>query len=453
MTHSRRETTLRLVEVRVELSASRRTLARALSILSLTLGGCHMFHKHRYPRGQKTPEYVPRQARYSSFAFDGGFAVLPFTDIRSMSGDPILNWKWLALIPGVPWANLYTTQPERTELDYSSTLYGLDPGTFLAEAFRAEIVASKVFSRGPDDPTKARYLLKGTIEDLHLSEGYLTYGISVASVVPHLLDFPEGTLRVSLTVKLELIDRQTGSPTSVWQYALGGSGGGLGFCFTWIWESDEAAHANWIISDILREEIPRAVDNLRSRAGAVDPQEPEPGGDSPPPPPPPDGFERGPALVEVFQVDTPADFENLPARPFATGEWKRDLTRDDTGPIPGLKGGDGIGYHVARISFFLHCEEAGRYSFLLSGGWVGASGYDKVARLVVDGGNLITVGTNRKRQESVELAQGFHPVELLVAGQGESTGQFSLELMRPRETNPRPVQNKDLFRRRGKSDR
>lgn len=216
--------------------------------------------------------------RYRPSERIGGPPILPdgvaVADLADARGRRAVNHnlKFAALIPLVPFAVSHRDYPERTWFDSTPNLNGFDPARDLADALAAEIDAQGIFSvcrRAASGTHGERYELRGRLEDCHVVEGYLTYGLSFLSVVPHLVGFPEGTLRCEIRMRLEVVDRRDRS--TLWSGVVTDRSTRA----TWIYDSEEGdlacAAFSRISSRIVRE---AAVDLRRAaalRATAVQP--------------------------------------------------------------------------------------------------------------------------------------------------------------------------------------
>lgn len=207
-----------------------------------------------------------------------GVVVPVFSDLR---GQVLLNHnlKNFALIPLVPVAFSYRDSPERTPLDDSDNLNGFVPGVDLAKALASEVQRQRIFDRCRFSEIRShgeRFELRGRIRDFHVSEGYLTYGISFVSIGLHLLGFPEGTLRTVLSLEFELVDRRQAKV--VWTREATASRTRP----TWIYDSSEADHVCAQLSDIAREILPEVVRDLGRGVRTSLEALPEPSGAEPP---------------------------------------------------------------------------------------------------------------------------------------------------------------------------
>jgi hypothetical protein len=191
---------------------------------------------------------------------EGGVVVREWADQRGRR--PLdHNLKILALIPLVPFSASYRDYPERTYFDDSKNLNGFLPETDLAEALAREVGAQRVFERCqyiPGFATHERYELRGALKDCHVTEGYLTYGISFLSVVLHAVGFPEGTLRCGISMHLELHDHREGKV--IWSKDAAVSGTRA----TWIYDSAEADHACELFGDLAGELLRPAVAEMKA---------------------------------------------------------------------------------------------------------------------------------------------------------------------------------------------
>ncbi len=227
----------------------RHHLGAAVSVgILLFVTGCvgrQRFVYPRHPESQAPP--IERE----------GVCVGEFRDLR---GPVNHDLKLLALIPGIPFSVSYRETPEQTPFDFSRDLYGFRPAEDLAKALADELADQHLFSqcgyvgRGS---APSRFVLSGTLVDLHSSEGYLTYGISFLSVIPHLLFFPEGTIRGAIVIDLVLQD-QAQAGRVIWRRRIEAQRTRL----TWIYASDEADSLMSIYSSIAAEEIPKACREL-----------------------------------------------------------------------------------------------------------------------------------------------------------------------------------------------
>ena len=141
------------------------------------------------------------------------------SEFRDERGSVNHDLKYVALIPGIPFSVSYRDTPDQTYLDFSKDLYGFHPAEDLAKALADEVSDRHLFTECAyvgKGPTPSRFVLTGTLKDLHSSEGYLTYGISFLSFIPHLLLLPEGTIRGGLVLDVELRDRAAGGRT-IWR--------------------------------------------------------------------------------------------------------------------------------------------------------------------------------------------------------------------------------------------
>ncbi|MFN0206464.1 MAG: hypothetical protein ACKVS6_09170 [Planctomycetota bacterium] len=198
-------------------------------------------------------------------------AILTFEDLRGKK--PLNhNLKNLALIPLIPFATSFRDLPERTYFDDSKNLNGFEPVADLARAFATEIEGQGIFksvhyydsSPSHDSRTGAssshgsRYELRGRLFDSHVSEGYLTYGVSAFSMLLHFVAFPEGTLRCTLQFEVELLDRREAK--IVWQkkYDLRRTR------VTWIYDSHEADHICNMFSSMAAEAVRPSTAEIRA---------------------------------------------------------------------------------------------------------------------------------------------------------------------------------------------
>ncbi|HKD99845.1 MAG TPA: hypothetical protein VKE69_02450 [Planctomycetota bacterium] len=195
---------------------------------------------------------------------DDGVAVLELEDRRGRNALDH-NLKNLALLPLVPFSVSHRDYPERTWLDSSPNLNGFVPTVDLARALAAEIDAENLFARCSfveSGMHGERYALRGRLLDCHVAEGYLTYGISIASVILHVLAAPEGTLRCEMRFDLELVDRRDGR--IVWRRRCSDGSTAL----TWIYASEEADIACGMFGSIAEGLIRDAVAGLRLELAA-----------------------------------------------------------------------------------------------------------------------------------------------------------------------------------------
>jgi hypothetical protein len=233
-----------------------RSLALGWVLVAGALAGCAsrtVYQFHTSPRVSGEPLVAE------------GLAVFAFEDGRSKH--PLNhNLKNLALIPLIPFAVSYRDLPERTAFDDSKNLNGFEPTVDLARSFAAEIEVLGIFAScrfhesapGGSGAHGVRYELRGTLRDSHVSEGYLTYGVSVASILLHVLGLPEGTLRCALRFDVELFDRRTA--TVVWKKTAHATATRL----TWIYSSNEADSLCGMFSDLANETIRPAVAEMRA---------------------------------------------------------------------------------------------------------------------------------------------------------------------------------------------
>lgn len=190
-----------------------------------------------------------------------GVAIVVFEDLRGGNHPLNHNLKNLALIPFVPFATSYRDFPERTYFDDTNNLNGFDPARDLAAAFAAEVEAQGIFSKYKKIdgglPHGERYELRGRLRDSHVSEGYITYGISIFSPLLHIVGFPEGTLRCVLVVDVELMDRRDAS--ILWKQTFDGRRTRA----TWIHQPREAEEICSMFSSLAAEWIRPAALDLR----------------------------------------------------------------------------------------------------------------------------------------------------------------------------------------------
>ncbi len=182
--------------------------------------------------------------------------------LRDLRGRNALNHdlKNLAIIPFVPFAVSHRDHPERTWIDESPNLNGFRPLEDLADAIAAEADAQGLFRRVQrvgGGLHGERFELRGSLLDCHVSEGYLTYGLSALSIVLHLVGAPEGTVRCGLRIRLELVDRSDGSVS--WSGELRDTATRV----TWIHASREADVACRAFAAILQSRLPAVVAELR----------------------------------------------------------------------------------------------------------------------------------------------------------------------------------------------
>jgi hypothetical protein len=228
--------------------------ARAAALLLAFAGACS---------GRRIFAYEPsRVSGEAAEPVPHGAVVRELADARPKT--PLNhNLKQLALIPLVPFAVSYRDHPERTYLDDTNNLNGFVPGLDLARAVAAEVGARGIFERcrfSEIATHEERFEVRGRIRDFHVSEGYLTYGISVLSVAPHLLGFPEGTVKTVLTFDLELYDRRQGRV--VWTRECSSTRTRA----TWIYDSGEADHVCLQLSAMAADLLPDAVRDLGAAA-------------------------------------------------------------------------------------------------------------------------------------------------------------------------------------------
>lgn len=219
-------------------------------LIAIAAGGCAtrpVFHYQASPAIQGAP------------LLNDGVAVFAFEDNRGKH--PLNhNLKNLALIPLVPFATSWRDFPERTWFDFTNNLNGFDPARDLSAAFAAEMAAQGIFNKITHHEIGAhgeRYELRGHLADTHVSEGLLTYGVSVFSPILHILGLPEGTLRCALKLDVELIDRRDASV--VWKQQFDARRTRL----TWIYNSAEAEHLCAMFSSLAEEWIRPGVADLR----------------------------------------------------------------------------------------------------------------------------------------------------------------------------------------------
>ncbi|MBL8693660.1 MAG: hypothetical protein JNJ88_06135 [Planctomycetes bacterium] len=226
--------------------------AAACAIGAAALAGCSNIAVFRFePSPRITGEAIVKE----------GVAIPPVRDSRGR--DPLNhNLKNLALIPFIPFATSYADFPERAWFDASPNLNGFDPSEDLAEALRLEIEGQGLFRacrRVPTGVHGERYELKLELQDCHISEGYLTYGVSLISPLLHLLGFPEGTLRCRVGARATLVDRRTAA--AVWTREIVDQNTQI----TWIYNSREADLACRAFSRMLTQQIRLAVAELREQ--------------------------------------------------------------------------------------------------------------------------------------------------------------------------------------------
>jgi len=241
-------------------SGIRPALTYLLAALSIPLTACHSWHlRNSHPSftpGYRKFRFTPSPESSEQSFMPADLAVVTAEDLR---GNFKHDFKQLALVPAIPWSVSHSERPETTFYDDSENLYGFNPSEDLAKAFADEIRNAHIFSsvrNGGTASSKSRYVFELTIQDLHAAEGYLTYGVSGASLLLHLLQAPEGTLRGFMAMRVELRENER----LLWSAEFGQGA----TCLTWILDSNEAAHLNWIYSELAQENIPRLVQDLRN---------------------------------------------------------------------------------------------------------------------------------------------------------------------------------------------
>lgn len=185
----------------------RRILAGlVLAILGLSEIGCSSARTWTYQVAPFTDR--PR-------AIEKSLAVPPLNDLRRPENTNSILFYLLPLMP-YGWQDF--EQPEGVSHHILSGLWQFKPTEDIAKALAAEIHSYNIFREAffTFRESEADFVLRGSLTSTNYNGTLYTYGLSVEGPLLWLIGFPAGSVTNQLSVRLELVERN--SNRRIWEH-------------------------------------------------------------------------------------------------------------------------------------------------------------------------------------------------------------------------------------------
>ena len=177
-----------------------------LAILGLSEIGCSSARTWTY-------QVAPFTDRPKSI--EKSLAVPPLNDLRRPENN---NNLFIYLLPLMPFGWQDFEQPEGVSRHILSGLWQFKPTEDIAKALAAEIHSRNIFREAffTFRESEADFVLRGSLTSTSYNGKLYTYGLSVYGPALWFIGFPAGSVTNQLSIKLELIERN--SNRRIWEH-------------------------------------------------------------------------------------------------------------------------------------------------------------------------------------------------------------------------------------------